>query len=70
MNAAGSWKVTLSTPMGPQDMQLHIVTQGDRFTGRIESQMGDFDTAGSISGNALHWVMEVKKPMSIKRVTP
>ena len=66
MNAAGSWKVTASTPVGPQVMDLHIVTQGERFTGRIESPMGDLDIAGSAKGNALNWVMEITKPMSMK----
>jgi hypothetical protein len=66
MNAAGSWKVTLSTPVGPQVMHLHIVTQGENFTGRIESPMGNLDIAGSAKGNVLHWIAEVTKPMSIK----
>jgi hypothetical protein len=66
MSAAGSWKVTASTPVGPQIMHLHIVTQGDRFTGRIESPMGDLDIAGRASGNVLSWVTEITKPMSMK----
>ena len=64
MSAAGSWKVTLSTPMGPQVMQLHVVTQGEAFTGRIESPMGDKAIAGSAQGNTLNWTMDVTKPMS------
>jgi hypothetical protein len=66
MNATGSWKVTVSTPMGPQVMQLHIAMQGERFTGRMESPMGDLEVAGSAKGNALNWVMQVTKPMSIE----
>jgi hypothetical protein len=66
MNASGSWKVTASTPMGPQVMQLHIATQGEGFTGQIESPMGDMEVAGTVEVNALHWVMQVTKPMSIK----
>jgi hypothetical protein len=66
MSAAGSWKVTASTPVGPQVMHLYIVPQGDRFTGRIESPMGDLDIAGSASGNVLRWVTEITKPMSMK----
>ena len=66
MNATGSWKVTLSTPMGAQVMQLHIVTRDESFTGRIESPMGDMDIAGSATGNALNWVVEVTKPMKLK----
>ena len=66
MSAAGSWKVTASTPVGPQVMTLHIVTQGERFTGRLESPMGDLDIAGSATGNALSWVTEIAKPVSMK----
>ena len=67
MSAIGSWKVTLSTPMGPQLMQLHVDGQdGERFTGRIESPMGALDVAGQTAGDRLHWVMEVTKPMPIK----
>lgn len=67
MSAIGSWKVTLSTPMGPQVMQLHVDSQaGDRFAGRIESPMGDLDVAGQAAGDKLHWVMDVTKPMPIK----
>ena len=66
MNAAGSWKVTLSTPMGAQVMQLHIATRDETFTGRIESPMGDMDIAGSAKGNALNWVVEVTRPMKLK----
>jgi hypothetical protein len=47
-------------------MTLHIVTQGDRFTGRLESPMGDLDIAGSAIGNALSWVTAITKPMSMK----
>jgi hypothetical protein len=47
-------------------MTLHIVTQGDRFTGRLESPMGDLDIAGSVAGDALSWVTEITQPMSMK----
>jgi hypothetical protein len=66
MNAAGSWKVTVSTPMGPQVMQLHILALAEGFTGRIQSAMGDMDVAGSVKGNSLNWVMALTKPMPIK----
>jgi hypothetical protein len=66
MNAAGSWKVTLSTPTGPQVMQLHLATRDETFTGLIESLMGNFEVAGSIKGDALNWVMQVTKPIPLK----
>ncbi len=66
MNADGSWKVTLSTKMGAQDLLLHIATQGNSLTGRIESPMGNIDIAGEISGNTLRWDMKISKPISMK----
>lgn len=66
MSAAGTWKVTASTPVGPQVIQLHIAVAGDRFTGRAESALGDVDVAGNVRGNTLSWVTEITKPMSMK----
>lgn len=65
MSALGSWKVTMTTPVGPQEMVLHIDTLAERFTGRIESPMGNHDITGSASGPALSWQMKAAKPMSI-----
>jgi hypothetical protein len=66
MSASGSWKVTMSTPIGPQVMQLHIAVRDDHFTGRIEGSMGNLDITGGVKGNTLDWVMQVAKPMRIK----
>jgi len=66
MSAIGSWKVTLSTPAGPQAMHLHIDTLADTFTGRIESPMGNMDVAGKAAGNKLVWDVKVSKPIPIK----
>jgi cytochrome P450 len=63
---AETWLVTLKTPMGPQDMTMHIVRDGDTFTGRIESPMGSENIKnGKIAGDKLTWTMDVKKPTSI-----
>jgi carbon-monoxide dehydrogenase large subunit len=66
MNAIGSWKLMLSTPRGPQEIQLNINTQDDGFTGRIESRMFNQDIAGSVADDKLDWVMEVTKPLPMK----
>jgi hypothetical protein len=65
VNAIGSWKITMSTPVGPQQMLLHIDTLDQNFSGRIESAMGDFDVHGSVSDGALNWQMKAAKPMPI-----
>ena len=50
MSADGNWKITISTPMGPQEVTAHITTQGDTFTGRTESPMGSQEITDSGSG--------------------
>ena len=47
-------------------MHLHIVVQGNHFTGRLDSPMGAMDIAGSATGNVLSWVTQITKPMSMK----
>jgi hypothetical protein len=67
--AAGgeTWKMTLKTPMGLQDMTLQIVRDGATFTGRIDSAMGsEVVDNGKIAGDALSWTMDLKKPTAIK----
>jgi hypothetical protein len=66
VSAAGNWKVTLSTPVGPQTIQLRIALEGTRFSGRIDGPMGSHDIAGEVGGNTLAWVMQVKKPVPVK----
>jgi hypothetical protein len=69
MNAANeSWKMTLKTPMGPQEMVLNLTrgSSGGDFTGRIESPMGSEDiTDGKIDGDTLSWTMDVTNPVKL-----
>ena len=66
MSANGYWKVTASTPAGPQVMELQITTQGDTFTGSMDSPMGNLAIEGQVKGAALHWVTQLTKPMPLK----
>lgn len=65
MSVIGSWKVTMTTPVGPQNMVLHIDTLADNFTGRIESPMGNHNISGTSSGGLLNWQMKANKPIPI-----
>ena len=61
------WKMTIETPMGPQQMTTQIVRDGATFTGRIDSPMGSEPIAnGKITGDTLAWTMSVKKPIPAK----
>jgi cytochrome P450 len=60
------WKMTLKTPMGPQEMTIEIVRNGQSFTGRIDSPMGsEVIGDGRVEGQRLTWTMSVKQPMKI-----
>lgn len=61
------WKITLKTPMGPQEMTMQLVRKDETFTGRIDSAMGsEAIDNGVISGDTLTWTMDVKQPMKLK----
>lgn len=64
-NAVGSWKVTMTTPAGPQDMRLSIDCVGEAFSGRIESALGNHDITGKVVDGTLNWVMKASKPIPI-----
>jgi cytochrome P450 len=62
-----TWQCTLQTPMGPQEMTVHLVRAGETVTGRIDSPMGgEVISNGKVLGERLTWTMQVAKPTSIK----
>ena len=63
MSADGTWKITLSTPMGPQEVTASITTAGDRFTGKAQGPMGDQEISGAVSGDTLSWSTDISRPM-------
>ncbi len=65
MSADGNWKITISTPMGPQEVNAQITTSGDSFTGRTESAMGSQEVSGKVSGDTLTWSAAITKPMPL-----
>lgn len=65
MSADGNWKITISTPMGPQEVTAAITTQGDTFTGKSESPMGSQEISGKVAGDTLTWSADITKPMPL-----
>jgi hypothetical protein len=65
MSADGNWKITISTPMGPQEVTASITTQGDTFTGKSESAMGAQEISGKVAGDTLTWSADITKPMPL-----
>ena len=65
MSVAGTYDVTIKTPMGDQKGKLTINPAGDSFTGSVTSDMmGSMDiTDGKVAGNTATWTMDMKVPM-------
>jgi len=61
----GDWTMVLSTPMGPQEMTGHFVTEGQTLSGYLQSPEGQMDFTGSVEGNNLRFDLKVEKPMKI-----
>ena len=66
MSADGNWKVTINTPMGARTMAVSIVTSGDTFTGKVDSEMGAQEVTGKIDGDTLTWSTDITNPMPMK----
>jgi len=65
MSADGNWKITISTPMGPQEVTANIVTEGDAFVGKTQGPMGDQEIRGKVAGDTLTWSTDITKPMPL-----
>ncbi len=64
MSAAdGTWKITINTPMGSQEVTAEIKTNGDTFTGKTSGRMGDSEVSGKVAGDTLSWSAAITQPM-------
>ena len=63
MSADGTWKITINTPMGAQEVSASIATSGDTFTGKTSGRMGDSEISGKVNGNTLTWSANITQPM-------
>ena len=61
----GAWNMILASPVGPQPMTAHFVTNGVVLTGRLESAEGTQDFEGRVDGGKLKFDLNVVKPMKI-----
>ena len=64
MSVAGTFEVSVKTPMGDQGGTFTVVVDGDSFSGSLNGGMGSMDVAGgTVSGSTLSWKMDMKVPM-------
>ncbi len=65
MAVAGTYDITIKTPMGDQKGTLTVNPSGEGFTGSVTSaMMGAMDIAGGkVAGDTITWTMDMKVPM-------
>jgi len=64
MAVDGTYDVTVKSPMGDQNSELTITSDGDSFTGKMAGSLGSMDIeGGSVSGDTLTWKMDMTVPM-------
>ena len=63
MSADGNWKITINSPMGAQEVEASIKTNGDTFTGTTSGRMGEQTIEGKVDGDNLTWSTAITQPM-------
>lgn len=63
MSADGNWKITINSPMGAQEVEASIKTNGDTFTGNTKGRMGEQAVEGKVNGDTLTWSTSITQPM-------
>lgn len=61
----GAWHITMSTPMGPQEMTAHFRRDGNTVSGELESEQGSQAFTGALDGNRIRFDLAVEKPMKL-----
>jgi aerobic carbon-monoxide dehydrogenase large subunit len=63
-DAAGTWNITLNTPLGQQNITLKIVVDGSSISGTASSPMGDQEfSGGTLDGDRVNLSMDITQPM-------
>lgn len=66
MSADGKWTTTMNTPMGAQNGEMELSTDGASLTGSLTAQGNAVEiTDGQVDGNNLTWKASVTQPMPI-----
>src|SRR5262245_22164912 len=68
VNVAGNWRVEFVTPTGEVGVNMTINQNGDKLTGRVINEDGEFELQGHVADNEItvSWtVPEQGKPMLI-----
>ena len=64
MNANGTWRTTINTPMGAQNGTLELTVDGSDLSGKMSSPQGEMAIEnGAIDGETLSWQASITSPM-------
>lgn len=64
MSADGTWDTVINSPMGAQNGQLILSTEGGALTGKMTGAQGEMEIQdGAIDGDALTWKADITSPM-------
>ncbi|MEJ2377899.1 MAG: hypothetical protein P8Y71_21740 [Pseudolabrys sp.] len=64
MSVAGSYKVTVKTPVGPQEGSLTLWMDGESLSGRLDNPKGSTEfTGGTVTGNEVAFATKIKTPL-------
>lgn len=64
MSIDGTWKVTMNTPMGSQNLTMTLASDGGALTGTVQGPQGNTEiTEGTVDGDTAVWKLEVSGPM-------
>jgi hypothetical protein len=67
MAVDGTWKLTVNTPMGPQEGSLVLSCKGSTLNGTQSAASGESQPIqnGTINGNDIRWTASISRPMPL-----
>jgi hypothetical protein len=64
MSVAGNYKVTVKTPVGPQEGMLTLRVDGDALSGTLNNPKGSSEfTGGTVNGNEVQFAAKIRTPL-------
>ena len=64
MSIAGTYEVTVKTPVGEQNGLLTLIVEGNSLNGTLVNPKGSSDFAGgTVNGNEVQFTTKIKTPM-------
>ncbi len=62
----GTWKLTVNSPMGQQNIDLNLTSSGSTLTGSLSGAMGSTDIKnGTVDGDSISFEAQITEPFSI-----